>query len=184
MKCVVWAGEWETEKTRTYEMAIGTKHGIMSLKVVEHRGRRTVDVFSGFDPIHNGTVAGDTMEYGIETDLPLASIPEFWEHRYIESISKSATKWGGQHKQCDPCDLSDALRHMSPHYLDKADEFVCAGGGMTHWKMLHGQIPGESSSPRNAAKSVERQQLKAARQASAQSQFDKCIAEDELFGIF
>lgn len=192
MKCVVWRGQWNTTKTSTFEMAIGTKHGIMSIRAIENRGRRQIDVFTGFDPIRRdidefGNVS-DGLIYSESTELPLSTDHEFWEHRYIGSIEKSAKKWQGGHRQDDPCDLDEALDKIDDAFMYPVQEYVLAGAGKTHWEMLWGTIPGVSSSPRDSAKAGDqiaaKQQLKVAREVAAQSEFERRAAEDALFGIF
>jgi hypothetical protein len=176
--CVTWYGDWDTPKTNTRELVIGTKHGIASFKIVT-TGRRS-DFFSGFDPIWRDGV-----------DIFLGSgDQEFREHRYVTAQQKAAKKWAGSSSQLRPRSINDiqnsenvAVRQFWAE-LSSELEHTVEDNFRKHFQMVSGTIPGVSSAPRAAAKAAEAATGRANLRAVQEAHNLTRQAEDPSWGMF
>jgi hypothetical protein len=191
MEHVVWRGNWETTKTETSEIAIGTKFGIMSIRVVESANGHKVDIYTGFDPIsrepdEDGDIAM-SMSYDGDTGLPDKETSEFWSHRYPVAIAKAAAKWGGLYKLEAQGDLTieQAIDWLPAEVSEQVREFVHVDAkALSHWRMLLGVEQGVSSAPTASQAAAQKRVVRSEALITKAIHLEERYAADTSFGSF
>lgn len=174
MQCIAWVGLWDTAKTTTFELTVGTKHGIISLKEMITNNGHASKVYSGFDE----------CSWENDGELPVFGDLRFWEHRYIASVQRGAVKNAGWFEQIDPCEIghmfarTNLTRPGLEKHIDAIEHGISTQHGInTHWQMLKGSLAGQSSSPKAAGRAEFNHTKKVER-------VKELIAADDGFGIF
>ena len=180
MKYVYHWCNYTTPKTEVFEMSIGTKFGIMSIKAMK-MDRGGTRVYTGYD-----IATWDENLTGID----------FWEHRYIDAICKhdgndsytadrdTADRDTAESFIQNSVNIPEPVRRAILNALDR-DE-----GAHNHMKMLEGQIEGTPSAKKidvnskaAAKKEVERKERAHVAEVAA-ANHKNMLERDTSWGMF